>query len=44
MIASIIYELCWVAYVVLSQTAILWVPVLAIGVLIGSMISRRRRG
>lgn len=42
MIASILYELCWLIYTVLSQTVILWVPVLLIGVAIGSWIPRRR--
>lgn len=42
MIASILYELCWLIYVVLSQTVVLWVPVLLIGIGIGSWLPRRR--
>ena len=41
-IASILYELCWLIYVVLSQTTVLWVPMLLLGALIGSLLPRRR--
>ena len=42
MIASILYELCWLIYTVLSQTVILWVPFLLLGIGIGSSLPRRR--